>query len=242
MFRRHATYLLPIVLTGLLLVVVACYPATPLPEKRPGPSVTVTSTVAPGATPTPPMPEVWGAAVLEQTADSANLRMLSVIAKPLAYGSFDLFSGEVPDDTKSQVVLALGESADSPGTPVLYASLPITDAVAWHEYSWFAAADGSEGPQIALGPTLPISGTIPSQLGSNERALGDSYRRLDQAGWDSSRARRLLLRDEEGQYQLVLLGCLPGQECDGSPAPGDSFCSWCDSCNSGWCMSCKRFC
>jgi hypothetical protein len=240
MSRRHTAYL-ALVLTGLLLAIVACV-AAPSPKMTPDPSAVATSTVAPATNPPAlPIPEDAGVAVLEQYAGSSDLRLLPVAAKPLAYGSFDLFSGEVPDDTESQIVLALVESADSSGTHLLYSVLPVTNATVWHEYGWFAAADGSAGSQIALGPGLPISRTI-SELGSNEGTLGDSYRRLDQAGWDSSRARRLLLRDAEGQYQLILLGCLPGDECDGSPAPGDSFCDWCDRCSSGWCMWCKKYC
>ncbi len=175
MSRYQAKCLLLMVLGGLLLVVVACYPPTPLPEPSPGQTVTITPTVAPPTTtPAPPIPEALGVAVLEQDTGSSNLRLLAVTAKPLAYDGYDFFSGEVSDDTESQVVLALVESADSSGSHMLYSALPITNAVAWHEYSWFAAADSAAGPQIALAPTLPISGTIPSQLGSNERTLGDT--------------------------------------------------------------------
>ncbi len=230
MSRFVSRYLLLFVFAFLLLALAACVP-TEFPR-----------IMCPAAKPTPePVVEAWGAAVLAPAA-AANLHLLAIADELLVYQSFDVLSGDMPDGTAAEAVLALEESAATPGSYVLYTALPITDAASWHEYAWFAGEEASLGSEIALSDGLPISSTVSYSLDGSDGTLGASYGLLSFAGWNSTQTRRLLLRDAAGAYQLILLECPPGEDCQGSPAPGNQFCGWCNRCSRRWCSPCRRVC
>lgn len=233
MSRFVSRYLLLFVFVFLLLALAACV------------SVTSTATPTPTATATPPEPmaEAWGAAVSAPAAAAGDpvLSLFPLNSEPWAHENFDLFDGAVQGDTEGRVLLALEESEAISGTYVLYTSLPIADAEAWYEYSWFASENGDEGPQIALGPGLPISRTVSFTPDESDAILADSYAHLDDVGWNQSRVRRMILQIVPGEYRLAIIECLPGQECDGSPASTDPFRGWCNRCSRRWCSGCRRF-
>lgn len=250
---HHAKRLLLFVPLGLLLALAACasggssttVPAAPTVCPTPVPAESpVCPTPAPASASTSETPTAAGVAVQQQDAAGSDLRLFELTVKPWVYPTFDLFLAAVQPSTPGQVVLALQESETMTGTYVLYygSGLPVVDAKTWYEYAWYAAEDGGEGPQIALGPELQISDTVSFLVDTAHTTLGASYTRLNAAGWTRSQVRRMLVRTGAGEYQLAILECPPGETCDGSSASTDPFCGWCSRCSRRWCRGCRRFC